>query len=66
MSEKQTRVVRLFLSHASEQKPLVSQVNDLLEKSFHVWFDKETLTGGDSLSEKSRMVWLGATMASFF
>ena len=49
MSEKQTRAIRLFLSHASEQKPLVSQVHDLLNGQFELWFDKEALTGGDSL-----------------
>jgi hypothetical protein len=47
--EKQTRTIRIFLSYASEQKPLVSQVADLLKNQFDLWFDRDSLTGGDSL-----------------
>jgi hypothetical protein len=50
--KKQTRVIRLFFSYASEQRSVVSEVNDNLNPDFDIWFDKDKLTGGDSLFEE--------------
>ena len=50
--QKQTRIIRLFFSYASEQRTVISQVNDNLKDEFEIWFDKDKLTGGDSLFEE--------------
>jgi hypothetical protein len=50
--QKQTRIIRLFFSYASEQRTVISQVNDNLKDEFEISFDKDKLTGGDSLFEE--------------
>lgn len=50
--QKQTRTIRLFLSYASEQKALVTQVCEILTEQFELWFDKDNLTGGVSLFDE--------------
>jgi hypothetical protein len=43
---------KLFISHASEDKPsLVEPLTTALKEHFDVWLDKEQLAGGDSLRE---------------
>ncbi len=43
----------VFISHASEDKPYVSTLAQALQtKGLRVWYDKFTLTVGDSLREK--------------
>ncbi len=45
--------VKLFLSHASEDKDFVRQLHDrLVADGFEVWLDERTLTLGDSLLGK--------------
>jgi hypothetical protein len=45
--------MKLFISHSSEDKDdFVHPLAEALRRHFEVWYDKWTLTVGDSLQEK--------------
>jgi TIR domain len=47
-----TGKTKIFLSHASEDKPFVEQLYAALKDEFDVWYDKGRITLGDSIYEK--------------